>query len=103
MDITELEKLVKLMNENDLEELEIEEEGLKVKLRKQSAHGPVVATHYPPMLQNAMPTAAGGAAAPVTPVGPPPGTVAIKSPIVGTFYKSSSPESPVYVNVGDRV
>jgi acetyl-CoA carboxylase biotin carboxyl carrier protein len=103
MDITELEKLVKLMNDNDLVELEIEEEGSSVRLRK----APAVAA-YPPVpaayLQGGPPPAAGAAPAPApVPAGPPPGTVEIRSPIVGTFYKSPSPESPPFVGPGDRV
>lgn len=103
MDITELEKLVKLMNDNDLVELEIEEEGSSVRLRK----APAVAA-YPPVpaayLQGGPPPASGAAPAPApVPSGPPPGTVEIRSPIVGTFYKSPSPESPPFVGPGDRV
>jgi acetyl-CoA carboxylase biotin carboxyl carrier protein len=43
------------------------------------------------------------AAAPATPAAPPAGIVEIRSPIVGTFYKSASPESPAFVQVGDRL
>ena len=104
MDITELEKLVKLMNENDLVELEIEEEGATVRLRKAPAMNsyPQAPVAY---LQGAPSAPAGPApgAPPAAPTGPPPGTVEIRSPIVGTFYKSPSPESPAYVNAGDRV
>ena len=52
--------------------------------------------------QPAAPAAAPAAAAPV-PSGPPAGTVEIRSPIVGTFYKAASPESPAFVSVGDRI
>jgi acetyl-CoA carboxylase biotin carboxyl carrier protein len=105
MDITELEKLVKLMNENDLVELEIEEEGATVRLRKAPALSayPQAPVAY---LQGAAPSPApvpAAGAPPAAPTGPPPGTVEIRSPIVGTFYKSPSPESPAFVNVGDRV
>ena len=105
MDIGELKKLVKLMNENELIELEIEEQGAKVRLKKAPAITgfatqaqqalPVYATPVPP-------PGAANAVAPV-PAGPPPGTVEIRSPIVGTFYKSASPESPAFVAVGDRI
>jgi len=102
MDIAELKKLVKLMNENELVELEIEEQGAKVRLKKapsiagfaaQAAALPVYATPPPAPV----------AAAVAVPAGPPPGTVEIRSPIVGTFYKSASPDSPPYVAVGDRL
>ncbi len=104
MDIAELKKLVKLMNENDLVELEIEEQGSTIRLRKApavSGFSPAaLAAHALPTVtavQNAAP------AAPATPTGPPPGTVEIRSPIVGTFYRTPSPETPAYVNPGDRV
>jgi acetyl-CoA carboxylase biotin carboxyl carrier protein len=102
MDIEDIERLVRLMNENELVELEIEREGATVRLKK-AAPIPAFAMPAPaaPMLLSA-PTAATPAAAPA-PSGPPPGTVEIRSPIVGTFYKSASPESPVFVNVGDRI
>jgi len=105
MDIAELKKLVKLMNENELVELEIEEQGAKVRLKKapsiagfaaQAAALPVYAT--PPAVAVTPP-----ASPPPGPVGPPPGTVEIRSPIVGTFYKSASPDSAPYVAVGDRL
>lgn len=105
MDIAELKKLVKLMNENDLVELEIEEQGSTVRLRK----APAVQGFSPAALAaHALPTvtaipSAPPPAAPAAPAGPPPGTVEIRSPIVGTFYRTPSPESPSYVNPGDRV
>jgi acetyl-CoA carboxylase biotin carboxyl carrier protein len=102
MDIAELKKLVRLMNENDLVELEIAEQGSTVRLKKASM--PVGLHASPTMLlpqAGAVPAAA--PAAPAAPAGPPPGTEEIRSPIVGTFYRSSSPETPTYVNVGDRI
>lgn len=106
MDIAELKKLVKLMNENDLVELEIEEQGSTVRLRKapavQSFSPAALAAHALPTV-TAVPSAPPAAPAPSVPSGPPPGTVEIRSPIVGTFYRTPSPESPAYVNTGDRV
>jgi acetyl-CoA carboxylase biotin carboxyl carrier protein len=107
MDIAELKKLVKLMNENELVELEIEEQGAKVRLKKAPAiqgFAAQAAGALPPGWSPAL--AAPVAATPVAPAapsGPPPGTLEIRSPIVGTFYKSASPEAPAYVSVGDRV
>ena len=103
MDIAELRKLVKLMNENELIELEIEEQGAKVRLKK----APQI-TGFATQAAGALPAYATPFAPPIAPppgapVGPPPGTVEIRSPIVGTFYKSASPESPAFVAVGDRL
>jgi acetyl-CoA carboxylase biotin carboxyl carrier protein len=109
MDIAELKKLVKLMNENDLVELEIEEQGSIVRLKKAGGHvgiGGYPGGGMPMMSAHAAAPAPAPAApppAPAAPSGPPPGTEEIRSPIVGTFYRSSSPENPSYVSVGDRV
>jgi acetyl-CoA carboxylase biotin carboxyl carrier protein len=103
MDIADLERLVKLMAEHDLVEVEIEEEGRTIKLRRGGGYVPVPAA--PPALAasaSAAP-AAPATAANAAPAGPPAGTVEIRSPIVGTFYKSASPEAPPFVQVGDRV
>ena len=110
MDIAELRKLVKLMNENELVELEIEEQGSTIRLKKAPPAVAYVqgATHLLPAA-GAQPAHPAGnaspaqAAVPAAPVGPPPGTEEIRSPIVGTFYRSASPESPSYVNAGDRI
>jgi acetyl-CoA carboxylase biotin carboxyl carrier protein len=107
MDIAELKKLVKLMNENELSELEIQEQGATVRLKKAP---PATLLHALPaaLPTNSVPPAAVGVpapapAAPAAPAGPPPGTQEIKSPIVGTFYRSASPEAPPFVSVGDRI
>ncbi len=103
MDIAELKKLVKLMNENELIELEIEEQGAKVRLKKAPAVSGFAMQAAQALPLYATPVASSATTAPAPPVGPPPGTVEIRSPIVGTFYKSASPESPAFVAVGDRL
>jgi acetyl-CoA carboxylase biotin carboxyl carrier protein len=97
------------MKNTDISELEIERSGVKVRLRK---GGDV--TFHPSMPRMEYPPAA--IVAPAVTVVPAPGTVAEKateavktniikvtSPIVGTFYRSSSPDKPPYVEVGDVV
>ena len=104
MDHRELKKLVQLMNDNGLVELEIEREGTRVHLRKEIpretaavvptlVHGtPQPAAQLPPaeILNDTAPEA-------------PPGTEEIRSPMVGTFYRRPSPEADAYVDVGDHV
>lgn len=107
MEHRELKKLVQLMNDNGLIELEIEEEGRRISLRKEGTNQP--AMHMP--MAMSMPTAAPmaavpAAAAPAAPVedqGPPPGTKDILSPMVGTFYRRPNPDSDPYVDVGKRI
>jgi len=114
VDLEWLKALVALMNQNDLAELVVEEDGRKIKLRKA---GDPVLRGTPFVLpaaaaQAAPPAAAAGAAArgaarPATGDGAKGEAAAdlaeIKSPMVGTFYRSPSPESDTYVDVGDAV
>ncbi len=100
MSIKKIKELVDLMNENDLREVELEQEGLKVKLIKTGqgiAHEVVVPQPQvgvpAPVLQEASP--AGGDHTPS-------GLKEINSPMVGTFYRSPSPEAEMYVRPGDE-
>lgn len=113
MDHRELKRLVQLMNENGLVELEIEQEGSRISLRKAGAYA-TGATFSPMVMPQqvglaAAPPAAGvlpGTApesAPSGPSAPPPGTKDILSPMVGTFYRRSNPDASPFVQVGDRV
>ncbi len=104
MEHRELKKLVQLMNDNGLVELEIEEEGRRISMRKAGAAGVVAmpAQMAPvPAGQPAVPAAAPAAAA--EPSGPPPGTKEILSPMVGTFYRRPSPDQDAYADVGATV
>jgi len=109
MDLIELRKLVQLMLRADLSELELDDSkrGLRVHLRRDTGRrGPE--NNLPSMVQvvpSVMPgpapaLAATPAPAPAAPEGPPPGTEVFKSPIVGTFYRSSSPEAEPFVSPG---
>lgn len=99
MYIKEIKDMIALMNDNGLTELEIEKEGVRIKLRKGSS-GIERAVEFVPTstapVQNEKPAAA---AANVEKRN----TSDIKSPMVGTFYRAASPESPAYVNMGDTV
>lgn len=101
MYIKEIKDMINLMNENGLTELEIEKEGVRIKLRKGSG-GYEKAIEYvaQPQMQGA--AAQGPAQSPV-PEAKKSTTVDIKTPMVGTFYRSPSPEAPAYVNVGDTI
>jgi acetyl-CoA carboxylase biotin carboxyl carrier protein len=106
MNLKEIKEIITLMNENNLNEIEIEREGLKLKLKK-SAEGVIVGapTHYAVESLPA-PKAATTIAAPASP-----GAAAdvsknnkdIKSPMVGTFYRSPSPEAEPFIEVGQTV
>lgn len=107
-DHRELRKLVQLMNENGLVEIELEREGERIHLRKASAPAPVAAlpavpAPAGPLVPIPLAAAAAPAPAPEPPAGPPPGTKDICSPMVGTFYRRPNPDAPPYVQVGDAV
>jgi len=108
MDLRKLKTLIDLVAESDIEELEVTEGESKVRIVKSSAtpQNQVVMMQpqaaYPQTLQaSAAPVAAAPAAAPVAPAAPE-GHI-VKSPMVGTFYRSSAPGAPAFVEVGKEV
>ena len=99
--------LLEYMEEHDLSELEVEEEGFRVRLVKsrpqQIVHAAPVAVAAP-AAASAAPPPAGGQPAAAQPAAPrPAGTKDITSPIVGTFYRSPSPDADPFVDVGSHV
>ena len=108
MNLKELKELIELLKNTDISELEIERSGTKVRLRK---GGDVILPAAMPRME--YPPAA--IVAPAIPEQEKPGAVEheektvtgnqtrITSPIVGTFYRSSAPDKPPYVEIGDIV
>ena len=110
MDLDEIKRILDLMRENDLAEFELEQEGVKVRLRKNSApqwnsHAPVVpAVAYAPLPAVATAASAGEpASSPLTAASEDVDLAIIKSPIVGTFYRAPDPESKPFAEVGQMV
>jgi len=100
MNIKKIQELIELMNNNNLGEIEIEQEGQKVKLKKTTAQGIIEqAVSQAAALQQ--PQAA--AAAPAKPKEAAGNLKEVKAPMVGTFYRSPSPDSEAYVDVGKVV
>ncbi len=105
MDIRKVKKLIELLEESGIDELEIKEGEESVRISRHSktpaqqyyAPAPM---HAPAPAPVAAPVAAAAPAAPAAPVLN--GTVA-RSPMVGTFYRKSSPSSPSFVEVGQTV
>ena len=104
MNIKELKELIVLMNENQLAEIELEREGMKVRLRKQGAEGEggvVVERIAAPMMHVPFPA---GAPVPVGEAVPPkPLGLEIKSPMVGTFYRAAAPDAAPFVENGQEI
>ncbi|RAK69712.1 acetyl-CoA carboxylase biotin carboxyl carrier protein [Hymenobacter edaphi] len=114
MKAKELQDLIDFIAKSGLNKVNIETEEFKISVQREpntkyvAAAAPVQAAPAPvaapapqaaPAAASAAPTAAPAAAeAPAAS-----NTVALKAPMIGTFYRSSSPESPSFVNVGDVV
>ena len=105
MDLRKLKKLIDLVQESGIGEIEITEGEEKVRISRQGAAGAPVLVAAPAMQPLAMaPPAASGAAgaeAPATAAEPKGHT--LKSPMVGTFYRAPSPGAPSFVEVGQGV
>jgi acetyl-CoA carboxylase biotin carboxyl carrier protein len=107
MDLRKLKKLIDLVQESGIGEIEITEGEERVRISRQVAAGPVVMA-APPMQQfvaGAAPAAAlaPGAAAAAAPAAEQPKGHTLKSPMVGTFYRAPSPGAPAFVEVGQGV
>jgi len=113
MDFSDIERILDLVRQHDLAEFELEKEGLKLRVRKAGALPAFTAAPL-----NSVPTvvAASPAVVPVAaPAAPAVTPIAadeaeesvelavVKSPIVGTFYRSPEPGAPSFVEVGQRV
>ena len=106
MDLRKLKTLIDLVAESDIAELEVTEGESKVRIVKSSgAQNQVVMMQPQPQTisvpQAAAPQAAAAAPAPAAPAVPE-GHV-VKSPMVGTFYRSSAPGNPPFVEVGSTI
>ncbi len=113
MELAYVKKLVKLLSESGVDEIEIEEEGRKIRVAKHSRNNlpphqadpqlvevPVQAPAIPPV------PSAPVAAQPVAPAPAEPPAIKyheIKSPIVGTFYRAPAPDAAPFVEVGSTI
>jgi len=109
MDLRKLKTLIDLVAESDIAELEVTEGESKVRIVKSSAipqnqmvmmQPQGMQQHYAP---SHAPSAPAAAAAPVAAVAAEPTGHIVKSPMVGTFYRSSAPGSPAFVEVGSNI
>jgi len=112
MEFDDIKQILELVREHDLSEFELERDGLKVRVRKAGAAAANAAASVPPAPHQAIMAPAASSPGPAaSPAGAAePMAVAggvelgvVKSPIVGTFYRSSEPGAPPLVEVGDQV
>jgi acetyl-CoA carboxylase biotin carboxyl carrier protein len=115
MDLNQIKQILELVREHELAEFEIEHEGLRLKVRKDSNGSHSVSLPAPPPAPLGLPAAGASAAGPPAAAG---GLSAatgaetadaeielavVKSPIVGTFYRSSEPGAASFVEIGSTV
>ena len=98
MDLDRIQELLKLMKSHGLEEIEIEDNDFRVRLKKESQG---VAVTVPQVAASAALAPAGGPA--TDDLAESPDHFMITSPIVGSFYRSPSPDAEPFVEVGDPV
>jgi acetyl-CoA carboxylase biotin carboxyl carrier protein len=120
VDVEAIKLLLELVREHELAEFELEQEGMKIRVRKQGAvhtlSAPAVMMPAPPALSLApaapmasLPaapvSAAGGAGAGAAAAEAPESLelAVVTSPIVGTFYRAPDPSSPAFIEVGQTV
>lgn len=107
MDLKEIQALIKFVSTAGVDEVEINQKDFKLLIKKNPAQ--FTTAQYTPVAVQAAPMTAApiASAAPVAaaPVAEPKADnlITIKSPMVGTFYRTPNPESPMFVNVGDDV
>lgn len=108
MDIKQIQDLIRFVSKSGVNEVEIEQKDFKITIRTNQQ--PVIA-------QNAVPAQTSLPAAPVatTPIAPPSTPaitppvddtskyITVKSPMIGTFYRSAGQDKPLYANVGDEI
>ena len=92
IDLTKIKDLIKLMEDHDLTAFELEDSGFKVRLEKGGTPEQVVAAAPPVALEEKAPEKIVAEE-----------TEEISAPMVGTFYKSPSPDADAFVKVGDAV
>ncbi|TFF40186.1 acetyl-CoA carboxylase biotin carboxyl carrier protein [Mucilaginibacter psychrotolerans] len=105
MDIKQIQDLIRFVSKSGVNEVSIEQENFKITIKTNEPAQAVYHATLPPPA----PVAAVAAPAPA-PVAEPVAAIAdtsnyitIKSPMIGTFYRSASPEKPLFVNVGDEI
>jgi len=107
MDLNYIKKLVKLVAESSIDEIELEEEGKRIRIAKRGVPAPGPSGTQAGLVEipvSGVPTA--GLASGVAPSAPAPAEKKyheIKSPIVGTFYRSPAPDASPFVQVGSDV
>lgn len=109
MDIKQIQELVKMINKTNVSEISIEEEGLKITIKQKDDS---VVTYAPAPAQQVYQAAPQAQAPPLAapptvpkpePAKPADNFIIVRSPMIGTFYKRSSPDKPAFAEVGTEI
>jgi acetyl-CoA carboxylase biotin carboxyl carrier protein len=104
MDIKEIQELIKFVAKSGVSEVSIDRKDFKITIKAQGNAPAVVNMQAAPMPMAAAPAPVAAAPAPAAPVASENANlITIKSPMIGTFYRSASPDKPAFVNVGDKI
>jgi acetyl-CoA carboxylase biotin carboxyl carrier protein len=110
MDFKQIQELIKIINRSNIGEVSIEDQGFKITIKQKEDPVPQYVTGAPvsmqmPQVMHSAPVPA-AAPTPSKPADAAPATsnlVTIKSPMIGTFYRSAAPGKPMFVESGDEV
>src|SRR5450631_1567406 len=113
MDFKQIQELIKMINKSNIGEVSIEEKGFKLTIKQKEEpvqqiiaapvqSFPAASSGMAPaqVVNHGSPASEKAAKAAEAPAG---NTVTIKSPMIGTFYRSSSPDKPAFISVGDEI
>jgi acetyl-CoA carboxylase biotin carboxyl carrier protein len=110
MDFKQIQELIKMINKSNISELSIEQDQFKITIKQkdnevqQIVTVPAMQAVQQPVSVAQQPAAAPAAAAPAAPAPVAASNlITIKSPMIGTFYRSAGPDKAAFVNVGDEV
>jgi len=111
MNIKDIENLIKFVQKSGVSEVSLEQKDFKITIKTQAPASKEQTVHFSPAQYLPAPSAPAPAPAPVASTPPPstpkasddPKYTTVKSPMIGTFYRSSSPDKPAFINVGDEI
>ncbi len=114
MELKEIQDLIKFVAKSGVSEVELESKGFKIVIKTPSAQEYVsvqqpTVIHAPAPIQVSAPAPSVAPVAPAAPAAPAAAApvasnlITIKSPMIGTFYRSAGPDKPLFVNVGDEI
>jgi acetyl-CoA carboxylase biotin carboxyl carrier protein len=109
MDFKQIQELIKMINKSNIGELTVEQKDFRITIRQkeenitQVVSGPAPVYTTAPAIQAAPPVSQPVADKPKSAEAPAANLITIKSPMIGTFYRRSSPDKPAFAEVGDEI